>query len=369
MDVSMPSVSLRELSELVNGTIAGPADVMIANALPLQDARAGCLTLADSPKLAAKVEASAAAAVLVSKPLENCSKPMLVVDNLHAAFQTIILKLQPRRPLATVQIAPTAVVDPSTRLGEQVSLGEGVTIGADCVIGDRCVLHAGVHILPGCVLGNDCTIFPGVVLYEDTCLGNNVLLHANATIGAYGFGYRQQDGFHIRTAQLGWVELSDDVEIGAGTTIDRGTYGPTKIGRGTKIDNQVQIGHNCHIGEDNLICAQVGIAGSCSTGRHVVMAGQVGMADHLHLSDCVTIGAQAGVMHNLTQGSVVLGSPAIPAKQKMQEIALSSRLPEMRKDIKSLHRQIAALQEQLQQALGEQSRAEDQDAAGQSRAA
>lgn len=353
MDTPPPSYSLQQLCELVNGQVIGPADTLITAALPLQDAQPGCLSLVDSEKRIPLAEASTAAAILVNQAAPDCSKPVLIVDELHAAFQKIIQRMRPSRVALAPTIADSASIDPTAKLGAGVAIGSGATIAADCVIGDRCQLYPGVHLLPGCQLGDDCTLFPGVVLYEDTRLGCNVLLHANVVLGAYGFGYRQQEGKHIRSAQLGWVEIEDDVEIGAGTTIDRGTYGATRIGRGTKIDNQVQVGHNCHIGQDNLICAQVGIAGSCSTGRHVILAGQVGLADHLKLSDRVTVAAQSGVMADLSENSVVMGSPAAPIKQHMQEYALVSRLPELRRELKALRKQVTALKQHHSEELNQ----------------
>jgi UDP-3-O-[3-hydroxymyristoyl] glucosamine N-acyltransferase len=197
-----------------------------------------------------------------------------------------------------------------------------------------------------CVIGDDCEIYPGCVIYHQTIIGDRALIHANAVMGAYGFGYRLINGRHEKTAQLGWVELGSDVEIGAGTTIDRGTYGVTRIGNGTKIDNQVQIGHNCHIGEHNLLCAQVGIAGSCKTGNYVVMGGQVGMADHLTVYDRARIAAQSGLMSDVGEGAVVVGTPAAPHRQKFLEIAVTAKLPEMRKELRAMISRLEALEQQ-----------------------
>ncbi len=161
-------------------------------------------------------------------------------------------------------------------------------------------------------------------------------------------------GRHLPSAQLGWVELADDVELGASVTIDRGTYGPTRVGEGTKIDNQVMIGHNCQIGRHNLICAQVGIAGSSSTGDYVVLAGQVGIKDHLRIGDKVVVAAQAGVMHNLEEPGVWSGTPAVPVKKHMQSVVHIQRLTETKADIKTMQQQIAQLQAQVEQLLASQ---------------
>ncbi len=350
MDVR--TVNLGELAELVSGQLINGknqgeslaiTDLPIYNALPLQDACDGCLTFADSPKQLERVERSSASAVLVSEPLEGCSKPMLLVSNAHAAFQTIVQLFRPVRTLAFEGVSTQASVCGSATIGPGTAIGHGATVGADCEIGARCRLHPNVHIMAGCKIGDDCEFFPGTVLYPDTVVGSRVLVHANSVLGAYGFGYRTIAGRQQRSAQLGWVELGDDVEIGAGVTIDRGTYGATKIGEGSKLDNQVHIGHNCQIGRHNLLCAHVGMAGSCSTGDYVVMAGQAGMADHIHLGDRVVIGGQAGVMQDVPDGQTMFGSPAMPSKRKMQEVAIAARLPEMRRELRDLQKQMQEL--------------------------
>jgi UDP-3-O-[3-hydroxymyristoyl] glucosamine N-acyltransferase len=284
---------------------------------------------------------------------------MLVAKNVYAAFEAIIQHFRPVRSLAFEGISATASVAGSAQLGCGTSVGPGATVAADCVIGDRCRLHPNVHIMAGCRIGDDCEFFPGAVLYPDTIVGSRVLVHANAVLGAYGFGYKTISGRHQRSGQLGWVELGDDVEIGAGVTIDRGTYGATRIGEGSKLDNQVHIGHNCQIGRHNLLCAHVGMAGSCSTGDYVVMAGQAGMADHIHLGNRVVIGGQAGVMQDVPDGQTMFGSPAMPAKRKMQEVAIAARLPELRREMREMQKQLQELQEQLV----EQTRNELHDAA------
>lgn len=356
----MRTIPLNQLANLVGGRLAvdgrdllpAEAAIDITNALPLQDAGPGCLTLADHPKHLSRVNRSTAAAVMVREHLPGCNLPMLVVSNLHTAFEQAIGLLRAplrerRASLSTID--SSSRVAPSASIGCHTSLAAGVVIGENCRVGERCILHSGVQLLDDCSIGDDCELFPHVTLYPNTRLGNRVLIHAGSVLGAFGFGYRHQQGRHVRTAQLGWVEVADDVEIGAATTIDRGTYGATRIGEGTKIDNQVQIGHNCHIGKHNLICAQVGIAGSTSTGDNVVLAGQVGIADHLQLADNVTVGAQSGIMNNIEAGETVVGSPAAPHRQRMVEWAMIGRLPEMRRELKALQ----AKMEQLSAAVSQ----------------
>jgi len=181
-------------------------------------------------------------------------------------------------------------------------------------------------------------------------IGNRVTIHAGVVLGAYGFGYETVDGQHRLSAQLGYVVVGDDVEIGAGTTIDRGTYGPTSIGEGTKIDNLVMIGHNCRIGRHNLLCSQVGIAGSATTGDYVVMAGQVGLRDHIDVGDRAVLGAKCGVMNHVPADSVYFGYPATADREQLLKQAALSKLPEMRKQFKALQKQVAEMAEKLNDA-------------------
>jgi UDP-3-O-[3-hydroxymyristoyl] glucosamine N-acyltransferase len=178
------------------------------------------------------------------------------------------------------------------------------------------------------------------VLYEDCVLGDRVVVHANAVIGADGFGYRVENGRHVKIPQLGWVELEDDVEVGAGTTIDRGTFGPTRIGAGTKIDNQVQIGHNCQIGKHNVFASQVGIAGSVTTGDYVFMGGQVGLADHITVGDRAQIGAKSGLYRDVPADARMLGHPATPYQQQGRIWATLEKLPELRHEVRRIKKHL-----------------------------
>jgi UDP-3-O-[3-hydroxymyristoyl] glucosamine N-acyltransferase len=220
-------------------------------------------------------------------------------------------------------------------------------VGDDVRIGSGTTIHAGARIMAGSTIGRDATIFPNAVLYENTVVGDRCIIHAGAVLGAYGFGYSLVDGRHVLSAQLGNVILGDDVEIGAGTTIDRGTYGPTSIGEGTKIDDLVMIAHNCRIGKHNMLCSQVGIAGSTTTGDYVVMAGQVGVRDHVHVGDRAVLGAMAGVINNVPDGCVMIGVPATPEREQKVKQAAFAKLPEMRREFKKLRAAVDKLSRQL----------------------
>jgi len=334
---------LFEIARLVDGNLTGNENLVIEGAATLSVARPGEITLADHSKLAAQLSRCEASAVIVPGSFQPTDRPYITVSDVHAAFAKVVAHFRPPRQSRCDGISPAAYVDPTANLGADVQVHPQAFIGADVEIGEGCAIHSGVRILDGCKLGSNCTLFPGVVLYENTVLGRQVIVHANAVLGAYGFGYSTIDGRHKLCAQLGYVEVGDQVEIGAGTTIDRGTYGPTLIGSGTKIDNLVQIGHNCRIGRHNLICSQVGIAGSCSTGEYVVMAGQVGLADHLHIADGAMLGAKAGVMTDALPGKRYLGAPAVEERQFFRSISLIQQLPEIRRQLHEAQRALIRL--------------------------
>lgn len=326
-------VTLQQVAEWVGGEIYGDGTLEIAGARSLQEAGPGDITFLENERHLSAWEKSQASAAIVPRSLAINGRPVVRVADPLAAFVEVVQRLRPELERPTPFIHPTACIHPTVVVGAQVTIGPYVVIGAGTVIGARCTLHAGVVIGRGCRLGDDVTLYPHAVLYDQTRIGDRVIIHAHAVVGADGFGYRTQQGRHVKVPQLGWVEIEDDVEIGAGSTIDRGTFGPTRIGRGTKIDNLVMIGHNCRIGQHNLLCSQVGIAGSCTTGDYVVMAGQVGVADHLTIGDHVVIGAKSGVPRDVPSHSQVLGVPAMPRQETARIVASMEKLPELRKDV------------------------------------
>lgn len=327
------TVLLSELAELVGGAVGGDGCLVITGAAVLRSAGPGEITFADRPALLEQVARSSATAVVVPKELQPEGKAYIAVENARTAFAQIVSRFRPTRTATRQGISPAAVVSPTARIAEDVEIAAGAVIGEDVEIGPGSTIHPGVCVMSSCRIGARVTLYPRVVLYEHTLLGNDVIVHAGAVLGAHGFGFELRDGRHTSAPQLGNVEVGDHVEIGANSTIDRGTYGPTRIGEGTKIDNLVMIGHNCQIGRHNLLCAQVGIAGSCVTGDYVVMAGQVGIRDHTEICDRVMIGAQSGVSGSINAPGKYLGSPAVPARLGMQIIFALQRLPELQKQL------------------------------------
>ena len=342
------STTLAQLAELTGGEMHGDGAVPIQAAATLDVVESGQITLIDGPdKINRLIESSASAAIL-PRGTSGVSLPSIEVPDVHAAFASIVSFFNPPRKRRRQGIHALAVVSPTAKLAEDIEVYPHACIGEDVTIGQGCTIHAGVQIMDGCRLGDNVTLLPGVVLYENTVIGDRVLIHANAVLGSYGFGYDQVDGQHHLCAQLGNVVIGNDVEIGAGTTIDRGTYGPTTIGEGTKIDNMVQIAHNCRLGRHNMICAQVGIAGSSSTGDYVVMAGQVGVRDHVHIGDGVMVGAKAGIITDIAAGLTVIGAPATPHREHKLRLVALSKLPEMRKEFKVMKQTVQQLQSSLQ---------------------
>lgn len=328
--------TLTELAALVDGRVIGNGDVVIRGAAPLGDVGPDEITLIDKAERGKSLATSGAAAAVAPTSVEPNGVPLIHVDNVHRAFTAILVRFRPLRPDRRVGISPGASVSPTAKLGKNVDVHPLATIGDEVQIGDGCVVHCGAHVMAGSKIGPNATIFPGAVLYENTVVGPRCIIHSGAVLGAYGFGYCLEDGQHILSAQLGNVILGADVEVGAATTIDRGTYGPTTIGDGTKIDNLVMVAHNCRIGRHNMLCAQVGIAGSTSTGDYVVMAGQAGVRDHVHIGNQAVLGAKAGVMNDVPDKARVVGIPATPEREQMVKQAALAKLPEMRRQMKRL---------------------------------
>lgn len=345
----MPLI-VQEIAQLVGGQVHGDPTVPIAGAAIIRDAQPGDITLADNASLACQLAKCNASAVLVPRKFIPEGITSVAVDDVAGAFAKVLLHFRPQRVARKVGISPKAIVSPTARIGQAVEIHPGALIDDDVEIGARTTIHSGVRILAGCRIGEDVTIFPNVTLYEDTVVGPRCIIHANAVLGAYGFGYKTVEGRHRLSAQLGNVVLEADVDIGAATTIDRGSYGPTVVREGTKIDNHVMIGHNCRIGRHNVLCSQVGIAGSTTTGDYVTMGGQVGVRDHVHIGERASLGAKSGVKGDVPAGENYLGTPATPEKQQWALLAAFAKLPELRRHVKELHRQVNELKKQRESA-------------------
>lgn len=342
-------MTLHEIALLVDGTVVGDSEIEITGASTIRDAQKGDITLANDARLAGELKSSSASAVIVSGDFTPEGVSHVRVADVHKAFERIVGRFCPPWHRTKIGVSKSAQIGSSVTIGRDVDVYPNAIIGDNVIIGRGTVIHSGVVILDGTIIGEDTTIFPSVTLYENTRIGSRCIIHAGVVIGAYGFGYDTVEGRHKISAQLGYVIVEDEVHIGSCSTIDRGTYGPTVIGEGTKIDNMVMVAHNCRIGKHNLLCSQVGIAGSCSTGDYVVMAGQVGVGDHIHIGDRAVLGAKSGVMSDVPEAKDYLGIPATPIREQMHKQAALSKLPEMRKQFKAMQRQIDWLEKQLEQ--------------------
>jgi UDP-3-O-[3-hydroxymyristoyl] glucosamine N-acyltransferase len=335
-----PGLPLGEIAKRVGGRLVGDPDLLIRGVAPIHEAGPDDITFVANAKYAKTLAATRAAAVLLEKEAKGIGPAQLLVDDPYFAFSQVVSLLHPpRRP--SPGIHPQSVIGPGVRLGEEVYIGPFVTLESGAIVGRGAALHHGVFIGEGSTIGEGALIYPNVTVREGVTLGKRVIVHSGTVIGSDGFGFATHAGRHHKIQQVGRVIVEDDVEIGANVAIDRAALGVTRVGRGTKIDNLVQIAHNVVIGEDCLIVAQVGISGSTTLGHHVVLGGQVGLVGHLKIGDGVMVGAQSGIMRDVPAGSVVWGSPAIPHQEALKVQATLPLLPEMRKQLRILALQLS----------------------------
>lgn len=324
-----------EIAKELNGQVLGDGSIKLTGFAPATAAKAGDLTFAENESFFAKAEQSAASAILVDGPFQSERKVIIKVPNARIAFARVLPLFFPE-PVFAAGIHSSAVVAASAKIDPTAHVGAHCVIGENAKIGARAVLRGGNHVGDNCSIGAETVLFPNVTLYNETQIGQRVRIHAGAVVGADGFGYVFDNGVHRKVPQVGQVIIQDDVEIGANVTIDRGALGPTVIGKGTKIDNLVQIAHNVVIGEHGLLVAQVGIAGSTKIGKYVTLAGQVGIAGHLKIGDQAIVAAQSGVMHDIPEKGKWLGSPAQPDRKTKRQMIAVQQLPELLRRIREL---------------------------------
>lgn len=335
-----------EIAEHLGGQVIGEPSLSLKGFAPADRAQSGDLTFAENENYFARAEQSAAAAIIVDGAFSTQRKTLIRVSDARIAFAKVLPLFFPE-PVFPTGIHPTAIVPASAQVDTTAYIGPYCVLGEKVKIGARSVLQGSNHIGRGCQLGEQVTLFPNVVLYPGTELGNRVRVHSGTVIGSDGFGYVQDGGIHLKVPQIGSVIIRDDVEIGANVTIDRGALGPTIIGRGTKIDNLVQIAHNVTVGEHCLIVSQAGIAGSTKLGNYVILAGQAGVAGHLKIGNRVSVAAQSGVMHNIPDGEKWLWSPAQPDRQAKRQMIALQQLPELLRRFNELEKKLAPATESL----------------------
>ena len=351
-------LSASRIAETLCAELIGDGQRTVTDVQFIQSAKESDLAFVGSARFMNKIAGSQARVILIPQACsaeiaEYSDRTFVLVSEPEVAFLQIAEMLLPQRTRQRTGISMQSVVATTAQIGCNTNIQPFASVGDGAVIGEDCEIGHGVVIGEGCVIGDNVRLDAYVVLYPDVVIGNNVIIHAGTVIGSDGFGYRTVRGRHIRLPHFGRVRICDDVEIGAGVTIDRAKMGETVIGEGTKIDNQVVVAHNCQIGKHNLLVSQTGIAGSCTTGEYVVCAGQSGIADHVHLGDGAIIGAKAGVHRDMPGGQSYLGSPARNASEHAREVMTMKKLPEMRSAIRTLEKQMAVLMQQLEQTRNE----------------
>lgn len=327
---------LAELAELIKADFIGEPDAEISRARPFESASEGDVTLAADASYLARINESRAAAVIVSSPIEESSRNLLIVRNPKLAFARAIQALH-ARDYTPIGVSGDLVVGEGTALGKDLSIHPRVTIGRNVTIGDRTTLHPGVVIGDECRIGQETVIHSNVSIYHDCEIGSRVIIQAGTVIGADGFGFvPDEEGHQVKLLQLGRVRIEDDCEIGANCAIDRGGFGDTVLRRGVKFDNLIQVGHNCDIGEDTVVAALAGFSGGTRVGKRCIIAGQVGTNQHIAIGDEVTVAGQAGVTKSVRDGAVVGGTPAQDLTRWRRSQVLYSKLPEMAARLKRL---------------------------------
>jgi len=337
-------VKLREIASLVNGEVIGQPhadDIEITGVSGILNAQEGDITFLSLERYRKYLSECKASCVMVKEPVGDLHIAQLRVSNPHLAFAKLLehFYIKPQEPIG---ISKDAIVSDRATIGEDVSILPFSYISDNVFIDSRTIIYPYVFIGTNTTIGKNCIIYPNVVLRENIRIGNRVIIHSGSVVGSDGFGYVFEESTHYKIPQVGGVIIEDDVEIGSNVSIDRATTGDTIIGRGTKIDNLVQIAHNVTIGKNSIIIAQAGIAGSTEIGDFVTLAGQVGIVDHVKIESGTMIGAQSGVLGSLPKG-VYSGSPVMPHREWLKAQVIFTKLPELYKKVRELEEKIKEL--------------------------
>jgi UDP-3-O-[3-hydroxymyristoyl] glucosamine N-acyltransferase len=349
-------IKVREIATLLDGDIVGNAELEIVRVAKIEEARAGDLTFVSNPKYEKYLESTAATAVIVGRSLDisaysKLPPSLILVTDPYSSFVVAIQKFNPQPALIPAGIHPTAAVHSSATIGKNCTIGAYVVVGEKCVVGDNVTILPGTVIGNGARIGDDCLIYSNVCIRESCALGNRVIVQPGAVIGGDGFGFApRKDGSFQKIPQLGIVVIEDDVEIGANTCIDRATMGETRIKRGTKLDNLVQIAHNVIVGENVAIAGQAGIAGSAKVGDNVLIGGNAAITGHITVADRVSIGGSSGVSKSLTkEGETYFGYPAKEAAKARRIEGALRQLPELLVTIREMENRIQTLEKIIQE--------------------
>jgi len=334
------SIKLYEVAQLIGGELVGDRNLVITGVAGIKEAEKGDITFLANAKYLPFLVQTRASAVITASETSSGDKAIIRTLNPSLAFAKIASYFMPQEEPVEHGVHPTAVIGKNVHLGEAVSVGAHAVIEEGSRVGDRTSIGAGCYIGRNTQLGHDVRLYPRVTVRECVKIGHRVIIHSNSVIGSDGFGYETVDGKHLKIPQVGSVDIEDDVEIGSCVCIDRGRFKNTRVGRGTKIDNLVQIAHNVILGQDCLIVSQAGISGSTELGDRVVVAGQAGIVGHVTLGEDVIVGARSGVSKSVPPKTVVLGEPARPIQEQKRLFALIARLPEFFKDLAELKKKM-----------------------------
>lgn len=339
--------SAATIAGFLKGEIEGNPETIVNTVAKIEEGHSGALSFLANPKYEHYLYTTESSIVLVNKsfvPTRSVSATLIKVDNAYDAFASLLRLVDQARPRKK-GIHPTAIIEPTATVGNDVYIGPYAYIGENCKIGDECSIYPHCYIGDNSRLGRNCTLNPGVKIYHDCVLGENCVIHAGTVIGSDGFGFApQSESEFMKIPQLGNVVVEDNVEIGANVTIDRATMGSTFIRRGVKLDNLIQIGHNVDIGENTVMAAQTGISGSVKVGSNCMFGGQVGVAGHLKIAGGTKIGGQAGISGDIKKGnSILLGYPAFDYRDFLRSTIIFRRLPEIQAKLNDLEKQIKLL--------------------------
>jgi UDP-3-O-[3-hydroxymyristoyl] glucosamine N-acyltransferase len=339
--------TLGELAKLSGAELKGNPEVRIEGVSTLEDAGPKQLTFLTHSRYLGYLPQCRAAAVVVAPAFRELDFPLLICDQPYLALARVAQLFSEPPPLAG-GVHERAYIGDEVRIDETVSIGALAHVGAHCRIGRSTRIYGNAYLGAGVQIGEECLIYPGVAILDRCRIGNRVIIHSGTVIGSDGYGFAQDEkGRHVKIPQGGIVEIGDDVEIGANCAIDRATFGSTVIGRGTKIDNLVQIGHNVTVGEHSLLVGQVVISGSTRIGSHVILAGQVGIVGHVEIGDRVRVGAKSGVHHSVKAGEDISGYPAVPYKEWLKTMANLRRLSQFKEELRQLKAKVRELEEAL----------------------
>lgn len=335
----------KQIASYVNGEVVGNENAEIYTFAKIEEGVEGALSFLATPKYTRYIYETASSAVLVNrdfKPEKELKTTLIKVDNAYESLAKLMTVYEASKPKKT-GISSLASIAASAQIGENCYIGPFAVIGEGCVIGDGCSIHDGVSVGDGCRIGDGCILYAHVTVYHDCRIGNSCILHSGSVIGAEGFGFAPTADGYEKIPQMGIVVLEDNVEVGANTCIDRATMGTTVIHSGVKLDNLIQIAHNCEVGSNTVMAAQSAVAGTTKIGEWCVFGGQAGISGHSTIGDRATIGPQCGTIGNIKGGETMLGTPAMNAKEFMKAAAYVKRLPEMANKIKELTKEIETL--------------------------